>query len=339
MDKSQEADETKALTPEMPAQQETECPYCGADLGAGEKYCAECGYEVGSLAVEAEAGAAEPTAAAVVEITVDGETFGLAEGEHVLGRSEGDVIVSNPYLSRRHMKLTVRERKLFAADLGSTNGTFVDGERLEPDAEREVGADAELKAGELAIELRWLEAPETTEEKEPAEAESSEEKTEAPAEEAEPASTEVAEVDSPWALKVGDEQHRLNFGEVRIGRKTDRNDLAFPNDGYMSGAHAVLDVDLDYLKLKDLGSTNGTLVNGEKIAPNEWVELKAGDEIQAGQTAFIVEVIARMEPVEPPAEEAESALEKEATPGEPEESAEDSEAPDESYPESETGND
>ena len=333
MDKSQDAEETKALTAEMPAQQETECPYCASDLGAGEKYCAECGYEVGSLEADAETGAPKAAGDAVIEITVAGETFGLSEGEHVLGRSEGDIVVSNPYLSRRHMKLTVRERKLFAADLGSTNGTFIDAERLEPDAEREVGADAELKAGELAIELRWLEAPVAAEEKESADAEPSEEPTEAPAEEAEAASIEVSEVDSPWALKVGDEQHRLNFGEVRIGRKTDRNDLAFPNDGYMSGAHAVLDVDLDYLKIKDLGSTNGTLVNGEKIAPNEWVELAAGDEIKAGQTAFIVEVIAPMEPVEPPAEEAEAAPEEsEKSP----EAAEDAEEPQSESPEADT---
>lgn len=325
MDKSQDAEETKALTPDMPAQQETECPYCGASLGAGEKYCAECGYEVGSLEADAETGTPKAAGDTVIEITVAGETFGLSEGEHVLGRSEGDVVVSNPYLSRRHMKLAVRERKLFVSDLGSTNGTFIDGERLEPDTEREVGADAELKAGELAIELRWLEAPEAAEEEAAEEGESTEAET--PAEEAEAASVEVSEVDSPWALKVDDEQHRLNFGEVRIGRKTDRNDLAFPDDGYMSGAHAVLDVDLDYLKLKDLGSTNGTLVNGEKVAPNDWVELAAGDEIQAGQTKFIVEIIAPMERVESPAEEAEAASEEEeATLEEPAEAAEDAEA-------------
>ncbi len=325
MDKSQEAEETKALTPEQPAQRESECPYCGAAIGAGEKYCARCGYEVGSLEADAETGAPKAAGAAVIEITVADETFGLSEGEHVLGRSEGDIVVSNPYLSRRHMKLTVRERRLFATDLGSTNGTFVDGKRLEPNAEREVGADSELKAGELAIELRWLEVPEAAEE---AEAEEKEPAAAEPVEEAKAVSTEVAEVDSPWALKIGEEQRRLNFGEVRIGRKTDRNDLAFPADGYMSGAHALLDVDLDYLKLKDLGSTNGTLVNGEKIAPNEWVELKAGDKVQAGQTAFIVEVIAPMERVESPAEEAEPApVEEEAAPEEPEESPETTEEP------------
>lgn len=326
MDKSQEAEETKALTLGRPMQKGTECPYCSASIGAGEKYCAECGYEVGSLEADAETGAPKAASDAVIEITVADETFGLSEGEHVLGRSEGDIVVSNPYLSRRHMKLAVRERKLFATDLGSTNGTFVDGVRLEPNAEREVSAEGELKAGELTIEVRWLEAPEVSEAEEPAEAEPSEEKAEAPP--LEPTSIDVAEVDSPWALKVGDVQHRLNFGEVRIGRKTDRNDLAFPQDGYMSGAHALLDVDLDYLKLKDLGSTNGTLVNGEKIAANEWVELAAGDEIKAGQTTFVVEVIAPMERVEPPAEEAEPAPEEEAPPEEPGESTEATDEPD-----------
>ncbi len=326
MDKSQEAEETKALTPEQPAQGETECPYCGASIGAGEKYCAECGYEVGSLEADAETGAPKAAGDAVIEITVADETFGLSEGEHVLGRSEGDIVVSNPYLSRSHMKLAVRERKLFVTDLGSTNGTFVDGERLEPNTEHEVSADTELKAGELLIELRWLEAPEVSEEEEPAVVEPSEEKAEAPP--LEPTSIDVTEVDSPWALKVGDEQHRLNFGEVRIGRKTDRNDLAFPQDGYMSATHLVLDVDLDYLELKDLGSTNGTFVNGEKVAANEWMELAVSDEIKAGQTKFIVEVIAPMERVDPPAEEPEPAPdEEEPTPEEPEEAVNDADEP------------
>ena len=252
----------------------------------------------------------------------------------VIGRlPPADVTIRDSSLSRQHACVELIDGQVWIEDLGSTNGTFVDGQRLEPDAEREVGAEGELKAGELAIEVRWLKAPEVSEAEEPAEAEPSEEKTEAPP--LEPTSIDVTEVDSPWALKVGDEQHRLNFGEVRIGRKTDRNDLAFPQDGYMSGAHAVLDVDLDYLKLKDLGSTNGTLVNGEKVAPDEWVELAAGDEIKAGQTLFVVEVIARMEPVEPPAEEAEAApAEEEAPPEEPEESAEAPVAPDEPEAES-----
>jgi len=85
----------------------------------------------------------------------------------------------------------------------------------------------------------------------------------------------------------------------------------------MSGAHLVLDVGGDTLKLKDLGSTNGTLVRGEKVAPDEWLELTSGDEFQAGQTVFTVEVIAPVESLEPVADEAEpTATESTETGGE-----------------------
>ncbi len=311
-------EKTQALPARPAGERENTCPYCEASIPPNDKYCPECGYEAGSLSAKAPAEA--PVSAPVVEAVIEGQIFGLTEGEQVLGRSEGDIVVSNAYLSRRHLALVVRGEKLFVRDLGSTNGTFVNGERLQPEEERELSPECALKAGELPIELRWLELPSAVPSDEAAAAE------EPPAREAvqvappdaeapplEPTSIEVAEVKTPWLLQVGDARHELNFGEVRIGRKTDRNDLAFPQDGYMSGAHALLDVDLDYLKLKDLGSTNGTLVNGEKVAPSTWIELTAGDEIQAGKTRLVVEhVTTELEP------EDEASLETDAeSPAEP----------------------
>lgn len=324
MDNATPTDETRLMNePDAPSS-ETECPYCGAELKPDTKFCGGCGYQPGSLEGGAEE-AAKPSAP-VIELAVGDEVFDLPEGEHILGRSEGNLVVSNAYLSRKHAKLVVREGRLFISDLGSTNGTFVDGEKLEPDEERELHPESVVKAGELPLTFTWPDAPEPPEAGEEAEEPAAElAEAEAPAEGR--AAQEVAEVASPWRLKAGHTEYPLPFGEIRLGRKPERNDLAFPDDGYMSGTHLVLDVDLKTLKLKDLGSTNGTLVGGEKVAPDEWVELAGGDEFQAGQTMFKVEVIAPVETLEPMADEpgpsepeppAEAADAEETPPEEPE---------------------
>ena len=66
--------------------------------------------------------------------------------------------------------------------------------------------------------------------------------------------------------------------EIFIGRKS-TNDLQIV-DGYVSGNHALLYYDGSCWMMRDLGSTNGTSVNGEKISVSG---LRDGDKIQVGQ--------------------------------------------------------
>ncbi|MEX0797322.1 MAG: FHA domain-containing protein [Acidimicrobiia bacterium] len=49
----------------------------------------------------------------------------------VLGRSaEADVLLDDPYASEFHMRLLAQENGLVLHDLGSTNGTYVNGRRV-----------------------------------------------------------------------------------------------------------------------------------------------------------------------------------------------------------------
>ncbi|HIE22417.1 MAG TPA: FHA domain-containing protein [Acidimicrobiia bacterium] len=49
----------------------------------------------------------------------------------VLGRSpEADLILDDPYASEFHMRLVARDNGLILHDLGSTNGTYVNGRRV-----------------------------------------------------------------------------------------------------------------------------------------------------------------------------------------------------------------
>jgi hypothetical protein len=75
--------------------------------------------------------------------------------------------------------------------------------------------------------------------------------------------------------------------ELRVGR-TEWADFAVPHDSRMSGVHFALQSDISGCYLTDLGSSNGTLVNGQPVSARTL--LGAGDEILAGETRFAVHV-------------------------------------------------
>jgi pSer/pThr/pTyr-binding forkhead associated (FHA) protein len=53
------------------------------------------------------------------------------QGEIVIGRSsELDMVLVEDMVSRRHSKITVAQEQIFIQDLASTNGTFVNGEKI-----------------------------------------------------------------------------------------------------------------------------------------------------------------------------------------------------------------
>jgi pSer/pThr/pTyr-binding forkhead associated (FHA) protein len=71
-----------------------------------------------------------------------------------------------------------------------------------------------------------------------------------------------------------------------IGRADD-NRIALPGDEYASGHHARIESGRDGIWVIDLGSTNGTFVNGERI--NGRRRLHEGDLVQIGDTELRLE--------------------------------------------------
>jgi hypothetical protein len=60
-----------------------------------------------------------------------GQTFVLDQDLLTLGRDPGnDIVISDPQVSRRHARITRQGDLVMIEDVGSTNGTFVNGMRL-----------------------------------------------------------------------------------------------------------------------------------------------------------------------------------------------------------------
>jgi hypothetical protein len=71
-------------------------------------------------------------------------------------------------------------------------------------------------------------------------------------------------------------------GTVTLGREGGRADVAVPGDGAISARHAALERHGRRVLLRDLGSTNGTAVNGVPV--RDTVVLDEGDVVRLGQT-------------------------------------------------------
>jgi hypothetical protein len=77
----------------------------------------------------------------------------------------------------------------------------------------------------------------------------------------------------------------------RIGR-TERSEYAFPNDTYLSSAHFEVSCNEGECRIRDLGSSNGTFVNGAKV---DVVAVREGDQVSAGETVFLVQAAAEVQ--------------------------------------------
>ncbi|MHA7285134.1 FtsK/SpoIIIE domain-containing protein [Arthrobacter sp. MDT3-44] len=81
-----------------------------------------------------------------------GQVIPLTRGSYTIGRSGSDIVVSDPAVSRNHALLTVTEDSIVLEDLGSVNGTSVDGAGITR-APITVAAHLRLGASRCRIEL------------------------------------------------------------------------------------------------------------------------------------------------------------------------------------------
>jgi hypothetical protein len=71
-----------------------------------------------------------------------------------------------------------------------------------------------------------------------------------------------------------------------VGRSSQAQ-FSVPDDGFLSRNHFLIEFNPPACCLRDLGSTNGTKVNGLRV---EMVRLRNGDQISAGGSSFVIHV-------------------------------------------------
>jgi len=204
----------------------------------------------------------------------------------VIGRgADCDLVIAEPYLSRRHVAIEVADGCLKVEDLGSANGTYVNGERV---SLGEVRAGDEIRLDQLvftvigppsaAADSTQLRDPEAT----ALHAVADPEGTALLAGVAEEhGHTRVISV--PQACLVGEHtgselRFELKAGQNRIGRALE-NEVSL-TDPSVSSRHAELVEQQGQWILTDLNSTNGSFVNGSRV---DSTPLEAGDRLRFGQ--------------------------------------------------------
>ncbi|CAN5529783.1 MAG: FHA domain-containing protein [Actinomycetota bacterium] len=117
--------------------------------------------EQGTAAISIDEARQHGLAREIVEVITDGGDAQPLEGAGpwTVGRSQdNDIVVSDPNVSRRHAKLIREENGFVVEDLGSTNGTLLDGAPI--DRERIESGD-ELTFGQsVARFVRRIDSPE-----------------------------------------------------------------------------------------------------------------------------------------------------------------------------------
>lgn len=65
-------------------------------------------------------------------LDIEGRQWLLTEPVTVIGRgSEADIVIHDSGVSRRHLELRITPTGVIATDLGSTNGTYIEGHRID----------------------------------------------------------------------------------------------------------------------------------------------------------------------------------------------------------------
>ena len=250
-----------------------QCPVCKTFNPAGMMFCVDCGLIFDRALPDDAFGAPAVQLPQLVEQS--GREHPIRPGTNVVGR-EGDVMIVDGKVSRRHAQITSDNGVLVVEDLGSTNGTKVDGNKLDPGDKVTLSGGETVSFGgiEMRLSMPGAKGGNTTQI-------ISSNKT--------AAISAPPKVEVPPAKLVGEgKEFPLHKGSNTFGRKAD-NDIQIA-DPYVSGKHGLIEIADDGLFVTDIGSTNGTMLNDAKLSPNMRTAITTEDVIRLGSMEFRIEV-------------------------------------------------
>ncbi|MBC7327876.1 FHA domain-containing protein [bacterium] len=243
------------MSEETVALQPVECPICHFQNPPGEKFCQDCGFLLGSEVKEIELPTEGEGVASLV--SPDGKEFSLKKGENTIGRESADILLFfDKSVSRKHAIITFEEDRWFIQDLGSTNGTFLNGVRLPPGQKTPIYDGDEIAFADSSF--RFV-CP----------------------------SCKREEVKAKAFILMEGKEIPISKEEFLIGRR--EGDLIVPNP-YVSGKHCKIYICEEGMFIEDLNSTNGTFLNGEQIESGKRVPLVDGAIIEIGGTKLVFRI-------------------------------------------------
>jgi pSer/pThr/pTyr-binding forkhead associated (FHA) protein len=288
----------------------TTCPICKSTTPLMDPFCGDCGFLLSSPPVENAEVPAEETPAGELIDPQTGRRFRLRAGVNTLGRQGTDILVDEGTVSRNHARITVENGSATIEDLGSSNGTKVGDQRLTANEPVQAATGTRLRFGNWNVTLEIAGSPGAgvspaativmpaggeADKTLVAGAFASEEtfagSTPAALAAPSPSADSVEPVSGGalvgWLRKIDGpgEDIAVTEGVISIGRRPE-NTVVLTGDAYVSGRHAEIVTDSTGTYLTDVGSTNGTVVNGAKIAANDRLLLSPGDEVHIGQSKF-----------------------------------------------------
>lgn len=250
-----------------------QCPVCKTFNPAGLFFCSDCGL----IFERALPGDAFGAPAIQLPLLVDssGKEYPLRPGKTVLGR-EGDIMVADGRISRRHATITSENGKFVVEDLNSTNGTFFGKARLNPGETRELAPGEKFSLGGFEFQLQLPGGPSGN-----ATQTFTNSKTQAMA-------AAPQKESAPAKLVSPDQEFGLKAGKSTFGRK-DGNDLVLA-DPYVSGKHGEIEVTTDGVFITDIGSSNGTVLNDAPLVKFMRTRMEDGDVITLGSLKLTLKV-------------------------------------------------
>ncbi|MBL9037703.1 MAG: FHA domain-containing protein [Archangium sp.] len=227
----------------------------------------------------------------VIRLPDGTETSHAFDESLTVGRAEGnDVVVSAGGVSRKHARFTVEAGVVLVEDVGSANGTFVDGEQISEPTPVRASSVVSVGDSEIRLEATALAKPKPKRgtgdvPRSNTKAMASLKSGARPSSGARPRASPSA---SPQLKGMSEVVKGAVFklsGTAVVGRVAGV-EVQIEDDS-VSRRHAELQVEGGAVVVRDLGSANGTSVNGAVIDGD--VTLSPGDVVQFGVVELLFE--------------------------------------------------
>jgi pSer/pThr/pTyr-binding forkhead associated (FHA) protein len=244
------------------------CPICAYVPKQDAEFCDECGWlmqqEYEGLQHSPETDLQEMLGFRPFVVLPERGTYGLNRVRTVIGREFGDILLREDLnVSRIHLAFLADGKNLYLEDLGSSNGTLLNDVRIQPQKRYPLSDGDIVQLGDTKLKMEFKGVQTDDESR------------------------------AGTFLAGADFKYRLRRGENTIGRLP-TNNIRVEDDPYLAREHASIFIEEspagdDFIYIFDKHSSNGTFINGKKIAPGARIRIKPGDVVKLGEREYKLE--------------------------------------------------